>query len=237
MTAAAFEEWAERAGKAQVERFAKEQTFSFVLGKGRAKRKLERRYSETFASETLLTAVDDAISRFPSVLAAIALRCKGVALFRGNGVSDDLVVLPREPVSQLLERYLIVNLRASAELAEAAGLAEIVLRETAVGAEQELFRATGRNAPLLVGDLVFVETDATYMWPGWAAGHYYVLAPPSFRTPKRKDLRKGDYKKSAGEQVMRKKSELGRVDADGKAKAVAALSEVLDGTGAPVASI
>ena len=56
MTADAFEEWAESVGKAQVERFAREQSFSFVLGKGRAKRKLERRYSKTFASETLMTA-------------------------------------------------------------------------------------------------------------------------------------------------------------------------------------
>ena len=52
-----------------------------------------------------------------------------------------------------------------------------------------------------------------------------------------KNLKKGDYRKSAGEQVTRKKSELGRVDADGKAKAVAALSEALDGKSAPLASI
>ena len=84
MTADAFEEWVTTAGKAQVERFAKEQTFSFLFGKGRATRQLERRYSRAFSSETLMTAVEDAISRFPTVLATIALRCKSVPLLRGT---------------------------------------------------------------------------------------------------------------------------------------------------------
>ncbi len=83
---------------------------------------------------------------------------------------------------------------------------------------------------------MFLDTDATYVWPGWEAGHYYALAPPSFRIPKPKEIKKGDYKKRATEQTMRKKSELGRVDADGKANAVGALDQALDSRVGPAAS-
>jgi hypothetical protein len=180
----AFEDWAASKGRQLIEDKFKTLTLKSLFGTYRAKRAVYSDASAAINSDAVKAALENQLIRLPALLLQIAEQIyhKGPRKLSWSDYPYQVVVCPRDLVSQYYVNSVVTALENSAELSNFTGLPAAFLKRTASTAEDEWFNDISSPIPLPNHHSAISGVDASHGWNCYGKdGHFYVALAPSYK--------------------------------------------------------